>query len=104
MPLSLAGPPDTRKVAVGTLVRHGDTYYLGRDPAQPDIGDLRISYSVFTAGPVSILAAQAGNSFAPYRVTVPLPAARSILEALSPSSSGVDIVRDGTLTVKESGA
>ena len=57
--------------------------------------------SFFTAGPVSILAAQAGNSFAPYRVAVPLPAARSILEALSPSSSTVDIVRDGTQTVKE---
>ena len=101
VPLSLAGQPDTRKVAVGTLVRHGDTYYLGRNPDQPEIGDLRISYSVFTAGPVSILAAQAGNSFAPYRVAVPLPAARSILEALSPSSSTVDIVRDGTQTVKE---
>lgn len=99
--LSLAGQPDTRTVAVGTLVRHGDTYYLGRNPDQPEIGDLRISYSVFTAGPVSILAAQAGNSFAPYRVAVPLPAARSILEALSPSSSTVDIVRDGTQTVKE---
>ena len=101
VPLSLAEQPDTRKVAVGTLVRHGDTYYLGRNPDQPEIGDLRISYSVFTAGPVSILAAQAGNSFAPYRVAVPLPAARSILEALSPSSSTVDIVRDGTQTVKE---
>jgi hypothetical protein len=101
VPLSLARQPDTRTVAVGTLVRHGDTYYLGRNPDQPEIGDLRISYSVFTAGPVSILAAQAGNSFAPYRVTVPLPAARTILKALSPSSGDVDIVRDGTLTVKE---
>ena len=101
VPLSLAGQPDTRKVAVGTLVRHGDTYYLGRNPAQPEIGDLRISYSVFTAGPVSILAAQAGNSFAPYRVAVPLPAARTIVNALSPSSSEVDLVRDGTMTAKE---
>jgi hypothetical protein len=99
--LSLAGQPDTRTVAVGTLVRHGDTYSRGRNPAQPEIGDLRFSYSVFTSGPVSILAAQAGNSFAPYRVTVPLPAARTILKALSPSSGDVDIVRDGTLTVKE---
>jgi hypothetical protein len=101
VPLSLAGQPNTRTVAVGTLVRHGDTYSRGRNPAQPEIGDLRISYSVFTSGPVSILAAQAGNSFAPYRVTVPLPAARTILKALSPSSGDVDIVRDGTLTVKE---
>ena len=99
--LSLAGQPDTRKVAVGTLVRHGDTYYLGRNPDQPEIGDLRISYSVFTPGPVSILAAQAGNSFEPYRVAVPLPAARTIVNALSPSSSEVDIVRDGTMTAKE---
>jgi hypothetical protein len=82
-------------------VRHGDEYYLGRDPEYPEIGDLRISYSVFTPGPVSILAAQAGNSFAPYRVEVPLPAARTVLKALSPSSGEVDIVRAGTLTVQE---
>lgn len=101
VPLSLARQPSTRTVAFGTLVRHGDTYYLGRDPAQPEIGDLRINYSVYTAGAVSILAAQAGNSFAPFQVEVPLPAAHSILESLSPSSSTVDVVRDGTLTVQE---
>jgi hypothetical protein len=101
VPLSLAGQPDTRQAAVGTLVRHGDAYYLGGDPEHPEIGDLRISYAVFTPGPVSILAAQAGNGFAPYRVEVPLPAARSVLKALSPSSGEVDIVRAGTLTVQE---
>jgi hypothetical protein len=101
VPLSLAGHPATRQAAVGTFVRHGDEYYLGRDPEYPEIGDLRISYSVFTPGPVSILAAQAGNSFAPYRVEVPLPAARTVLKALSPSSGEVDIVRAGTLTVQE---
>ena len=101
VPLSLAGQPDTRQAAVGTLVRHGDAYYLGGDPEHPEIGDLRISYAVFTPGPVSILAAQAGNGFAPYRVEVPLPAARSVLKALSPSSGAVDIVRAGTFTMQE---
>jgi hypothetical protein len=99
--LSLAGHPTTRQAAVGTFVRHGNEYYLGRDPEYPEIGDLRISYSVYTPGPVSILAARAGNSFAPYRVEVPLPAARTVLKALSPSSGEVDIVRAGTLTVQE---
>jgi hypothetical protein len=41
--------------------------YLGADPAQPQIGDARIKFSVVEPGPVSIVAAQAGDSFAEYR-------------------------------------
>jgi hypothetical protein len=41
--------------------------YLGADPAQPQVGDARIKFSVVEPGPVSIVAAQAGDSFAEYR-------------------------------------
>jgi hypothetical protein len=41
--------------------------YLGANPAQPKIGDARIKFSVVKPGPVSLVAAQAGDSFAAYR-------------------------------------
>lgn len=41
--------------------------YLGANPAQPKIGDARIKFSVVKPGPVSLVAAQAGDSFAEYR-------------------------------------
>lgn len=41
--------------------------YLGADPAQPQIGDVRINYEVVEPGPVSLVAAQEGDSFAAYR-------------------------------------
>ena len=42
-------------------------FYLGADAAQPRIGDLRISYTVTPAGPVSIVGRQSGVDFAPYQ-------------------------------------
>lgn len=87
-----------RRVAAGTLVRHGNEYYLGRDPARPQIGDMRISYAFMRPGPVSILAAQSGSGFAPYQVSVRLPAARSLVKFLSPGSSQIDELRDGTVS------
>lgn len=41
--------------------------YLGSDPAQPQVGDLRINFSVVDQGPVSLVAAQNGDTFAEYR-------------------------------------
>ncbi len=41
--------------------------YLGEDPSQPRIGDLRISYQLAPAGPASIIGRQAGNGFAEYQ-------------------------------------
>ena len=87
-----------RRVSAGTLVRHGNEYYLGRDPARPQIGDMRISYTFTRPGPVSILAAQSGSGFAPYKVSVHVPAARSLVKLLSPWSSEIDELRDGTVS------
>lgn len=41
--------------------------FLGADPGSPQIGDLRISYSVATLDRASIVAAQSGNRLTPYR-------------------------------------
>lgn len=44
----------------------GDRFYLGADPANPEIGDEKISFSVLRPGTVSVIAAQTKQSFAPY--------------------------------------
>lgn len=41
--------------------------YLGSNPASPQIGDVRIRYSVVEPGTVSLVAQQTGDSFASYR-------------------------------------
>jgi hypothetical protein len=43
-----------------------DQFYLGDDPANPEIGDEKISFTVLRPGTISIVAAQAQKSFAPY--------------------------------------
>ena len=40
--------------------------FLGANPAQPQVGDVRISYGVVRLGDVSIVARQSGDTFAPY--------------------------------------
>lgn len=40
--------------------------FLGANPAQPQVGDLRISFGVVRSGDVSIIARQSGDTFAPY--------------------------------------
>ena len=41
--------------------------YLGADPAQPQVGDVRINFSAVEQGPVSLVAAQNGDTFAEYQ-------------------------------------
>lgn len=40
--------------------------YVGRDPSQPAIGDMRISFSEVPLQDASVVAAQAGSGFAPF--------------------------------------
>lgn len=47
----------------------GNVYYLGGDPASPEIGDEKISFTVLRPGTLSVVAAQAKQSFAPYMTT-----------------------------------
>lgn len=45
----------------------GSGVYLGRDPAAPAIGDVRISWAIVPLGTVSVVAAQSGVSLAPFQ-------------------------------------
>jgi len=53
---------DTLQVAEGR-------FYRGKQPDTPQVGDVRIAFAVILPGPVSLVAQQAGASFAPYPTT-----------------------------------
>lgn len=46
---------------------HNGGYYLGKDPADPQVGDVRIQFQVTRPTPVSVIARQVGSTFEPYR-------------------------------------
>lgn len=62
------------------------SYYLGSDPANPQIGDLRVSFKVVEPGPVSIVARQVGNSFTSYKTS---------------NGQTIQMVRTGTTSAQE---
>ncbi len=45
-------------------------YYMGNNPSQPDIGDLKVSFSVIRPTQVSLVAQQQDDSFQPYQTRV----------------------------------
>jgi len=45
-------------------------YYIGNDPYNPAIGDIRITYEIVPHSDVSIIAEQSGNSLKPYMTKV----------------------------------
>ncbi|MFM2142252.1 MAG: hypothetical protein RLZZ476_796 [Verrucomicrobiota bacterium] len=46
---------------------HNGVFYVGKDPAAPQIGDQRVSYEIVKPGPFSIIAAQIGETFGEYQ-------------------------------------
>ena len=46
---------------------HGTGLYVGQNPEQPQVGDLRITFTQVGESDVTIVAKQLGNSFEPYR-------------------------------------
>jgi hypothetical protein len=48
----------------------GSGLFLGADPAKPQVGDLRVSFSQVRPATVSLVARQRGSSFEPYLTTV----------------------------------
>jgi hypothetical protein len=79
-PALVARLPTTERVPVGAdhLARlpealrnqykvHDGTFYKGQNPAQPQVGDVRIEFRVLQPTPVSIVAKQVRNSFAPFQ-------------------------------------
>lgn len=68
------GEEDQRKLprALRTRTRSAEgMFYIGAqgppEPQSPAVGDLRVSFKIIRPQPVSIIAAQAGNSFAAYQ-------------------------------------
>ncbi len=51
----------------GKATLHGDSLYVGKDPAAPQVGDVRIRFSMVKPGAVSIIATQIGNTFEAFR-------------------------------------
>ncbi len=49
------------------FTRVGDQLYRGAAPESPAVGDMRVSFEVIDAQPVSVVAAQVGAVLAPYR-------------------------------------
>jgi hypothetical protein len=60
--------------------------YIGTDPAQPHVGDLRVSYRIAPVGPTSVIGGQAGTDFAEYQTK---------------AGDRLLMVRSGTLTAGE---
>ncbi len=48
---------------------HADGVYFGKDPSDPEIGDIRVKYSIIQPGTVSVVAKQNGSTFANYLTT-----------------------------------
>jgi hypothetical protein len=44
----------------------GEYVYVGANPSQPAIGDIRVSFEVIEPGTASVIAAQRGSTFAPW--------------------------------------
>jgi Transmembrane protein 43 len=65
-------------------------FYLGDNPSQPRIGDIRVSYHFAPAGPVSIIGQQSGSDFTLYQTK----AGNRILMAKPGTSSAVDMFND----------
>ncbi len=65
-PLPVAEAPAAPPGATG--MRHvADGFYRGRDPGSPQIGDVRVRFSVVRPQTVSLVARQSASTFAPYQ-------------------------------------
>ncbi len=65
VPFTVPADAEPKGTAAGSI-RQGDGFYLGGDPAHPEIGDMRISFSVVLPTEISIVARQTGSTFEPY--------------------------------------
>lgn len=73
---NFATRPVTRDEAAQASARHDEemsvttagALFIGADPGNPAIGDVRVTFSAAPAGPVSVIARQIGDSFEPYSV------------------------------------
>ena len=60
--------PESVPVSLGDKATlHGDSLYIGKDPAAPQVGDVRIRFNLVKPGDVSIVATQIGDTFEAFR-------------------------------------
>jgi hypothetical protein len=53
-----------------TAIKTNNGFYIGWDPAEPEIGDVRVRFKVAPETEVSIISKQTGNTFEPYLTKV----------------------------------
>jgi hypothetical protein len=69
-------PIEPARLAVGgldpapaALKAHQGGYYIGGNPAAPEIGDVQVSFEIVPASTVSVIARQSGGKLTPYSTT-----------------------------------
>lgn len=62
----LAALPEELK---SKLKVHNNSFYAGADPAAPQIGDARVTFSAVNPADVSVVSKQIGSSFEPYKAS-----------------------------------
>jgi hypothetical protein len=65
--LSVGGDAKVPAALPATAKIHGGGFYIGKDPASPKVGDIRVSFKVVTPTDVSVIAQQVRETFEPYR-------------------------------------
>jgi hypothetical protein len=60
-------PANLRALPGKPLALTGTGFYFGKDPSQPEVGDLKVAFSVVHPQVVSILAQQTGNALSGYQ-------------------------------------
>jgi len=90
MPVEAAMADALRARVHGPVQAIDGRFYLGENPSQPRIGDIRISYHIAPAGPVSIIGQQSGSDFTLYQTK----AGNRILMVKPGTMSAVDMFSD----------
>lgn len=57
---------ELRSAPAETAKLHEGVVYIGDNPTNPSVGDVRVAFSVVRPGPVSVVARQVGSTFEPY--------------------------------------
>ncbi len=90
MPVEAAMADALRTRVHGPVQAIDGRFYLGDNPSQPRVGDIRVSYHFAPAGPVSIIGQQSGSDFTLYQTK----AGNRILMVRPGTTSAVDMFDD----------
>jgi hypothetical protein len=88
LPIELATVEAARTHVDGPVQLIDGKLYLGSDPAQPHIGDIRISWRIAKTGPVSLMGRQAGTDLVEFQTS-----GDSLLLARSGMLSAVEMLK-----------